>query len=170
MININEKCLDRESKVKFKNELYLFTEDGNKAVLEYMRNLTPQVLIGGVWILLVMRSSYVSDLFLWFITLIMAFIFMYMVIANIVDFIQKITNHMDSIVHNIPEYSACENTNDLKIWTRHLVVTLKLVLKNRKILFLEFILAIFFLLFPTAVVFFASVNTGVQFLKSITGG
>ncbi len=51
----------KAGKKRIKSNLFLFTPDGNKAVLEYMRNLTPQVLFGGVWILFVVRSNTLNN-------------------------------------------------------------------------------------------------------------
>lgn len=166
--NDDEKC--KESKKRIKSDLFLFTPEGNKAVLEYMRNLTPQVLVGGVWILFVVRSNTLNNYVLWIVSLAMAFIFFYIVIANIINFIQLITDHMDKQVENLSEYKVCDNPYNLKIWGKHILRTLGLVAKKKKSLLVEFILAIIFLLIPTLIVLFASVNAAIQLHKSMIGG
>jgi len=158
-----------ENKKPVNLELFLFTPEGNKAVLEYMRNLTPQVLVGGVWILFVVRSNSVSNFTLWLVTIGMTFIFFYIVLANIFHFIQQITDHMNKVVKNIPNYKQCDDLYSFRVWSRHLFTTLVLVAKNKKILLVEFILAIVFLLIPTVIVLFASKNSAEQLFKNIFG-
>lgn len=160
----------KAGKKRIKSNLFLFTPDGNKAVLEYMRNLTPQVLFGGVWILFVVRSNTLNNYILWSVTLAMAFIFFYIVIANIMNFIQQITDHMDRQVENLSEYRVCDNPYNLKVWSKHFLRTLKLVAQKRKILLVEFVLALIFLLIPTLIVLFASGNAAIQLHKSMIGG
>ncbi|MBI1453620.1 hypothetical protein IL972_17125 [Acinetobacter sp. FL51] len=160
----------KDGKKKIKSDFFLFTPDGNKAVLEYMRNLTPQVLVGGVWIVCVLRSNTLDDYMLWGVTIAMAFIFLYIVIANITNFIQQITDHMAKQVENLSEYKVCDNPYNFKVWCKFLLRTLVLVAKNKKSLLVEFILAIIFLLIPTVIVVFASVNAAIQLHKSMIGG
>lgn len=160
----------KDGKKKIKSDFFLFTPDGNKAVLEYMRNLTPQVLVGGVWIVCVLRSNTLDDYMLWGVTIAMAFIFLYIVIVNITNFIQQIIDHMAKQVENISEYKVCDNPYNFKVWCKFLLRTLVLVAKNKKSLLVEFILAIIFLLIPTVIVVFASVNAAIQLHKSMIGG
>lgn len=160
----------KDGKKKIKSDFFLFTPDGNKAVLEYMRNLTPQVLVGGVWIVCVVRSNTLDDYMLWGVSIAMAFIFFYIVIANIMNFIQQITDHMAKQVENLSEYKVCDNPYNFKVWCKFLLRTLVLVAKNKKSLLVEFILAIIFLLIPTVIVIFASVNAAIQLHKSMIGG
>ncbi|MCL6237099.1 hypothetical protein M5F66_01855 [Acinetobacter sp. ANC 5033] len=169
MKNCNDEKY-KDGKKKIKSDFFLFTPDGNKAVLEYMRNLTPQVLVGGVWIVFVLRSNTLEDYMLWGVSIAMAFIFFYIVIANITNFIQQITDHMAKQVENLSEYKVCDNPYNFKVWCKFLLRTLVLVAKNKKSLLVEFILAIIFLLIPTVIVVFASVNSAIQLHKSMIGG
>ena len=122
MKNCNDEKY-KDGKKKIKSDFFLFTPDGNKAVLEYMRNLTPQVLVGGVWIVFVLRSNTLEDYMLWGVSIAMAFIFFYIVIANITNFIQQITDHMAKQVENLSEYKVCDNPYNFKVWCKFLLRT-----------------------------------------------
>lgn len=159
---------------KSNRELFLFTSDGSKAVLEYMRNLTPQVLVGSVWVLFSVRSielslSYQTIVF-WVVTVSMGLLFLYIVISNMTDFIDKSSKHMDKKIKGIEGFKPCENPYNFRVWVRHLWETLKLVFKNEKVLFIEFIFTIIFLLIPTVVVLFIAAKQADDLYKALLGG
>lgn len=167
---MNEKNNDKKSS----RELFLFTAEGRKAVMEYMRNLTPQVLVGSAWVVFAVRSMQLSfswkTLIFWGVTCGMVVLFFYIVISNMTDFINKITEHMEKKVKGIDGFQPCENPYNFQIWIRHLGKTLKLVYENEKILFVEFFLAIFFLITPTIIVFLIAAKQADDLYRSLIGG
>lgn len=168
---MNEKDNDQK---KSNKELFLFTSDGSKAVLEYMRNLTPQVLVGSVWILFTVRSFELDfsgkTLVFWCSTLALACLFFYLVISNMIDFMNKSSDHMQNKINNIDGFKPCENPDSFKAWSKHLCTALKLVFKREKILFVEFILTIIFLLTPTVAVLFLVAKQAEDLYRSLLGG
>ncbi|MEQ1161490.1 hypothetical protein ABLT50_12195 [Acinetobacter calcoaceticus] len=159
---------------KSSRELFLFTAEGRKAVMEYMRNLTPQVLVGSAWVVFAVRSMQLSfswqTLVFWCVTCAMVLLFFYIVTSNMVMFINESSHHMDNRIKGIEGYTACENPYGFKVWIRHLRKTLKLVYKNEKILFVEFILTIFFLITPTIIVFLIAAKQADDLYRSLIGG
>ncbi|MCH4247572.1 MAG: hypothetical protein LKF82_07000 [Acinetobacter populi] len=163
-----------DNKEKSNRELFLFTSDGRKAVLEYMRNLTPQVLVGSVWMVFAVRSIELSfsgkTIVFWFVTLTLSCLFCYLVMGSMIDFINKSTEHMQNKIKKIDGFKPCENPNNFKVWSKYLCTTLKLVFKSEKILFVEFILTILFLLTPTIAVLFLVAKQADDLYRSLLGG
>ncbi|WP_119025610.1 hypothetical protein [Acinetobacter soli] len=162
-----------DKKEKSEKELFLFTSDGSKAVLEYMRNLTPQVLVGSVWVLFAVRSFELDfsgkTLVFWCSTLALTCLFFYLVISNMIDFTNKNSDHMQNKINNIDGFKPCENPNSLKVWSKHLYTTLILVFQSEKILLVEFILTIIFLMMPTMAVLFLVAKQADDLYRSILG-
>lgn len=162
-----------DKKEKSEKELFLFTSDGSKAVLEYMRNLTPQILVGSVWVLFAVRSFELDfsgkTLVFWCSTLALTCLFFYLVISNMIDFTNKNSDHMQNKINNIDGFKPCENPNSLKVWFKHLYTTLILVFQSEKILFVEFILTIIFLMTPTMAVLFLVAKQADDLYRSILG-
>lgn len=154
-------------------DLFLFTSGGSEAVLGYMRNLTSQILVGSVCILFSVRSFELDfsgkTLVFWCCTLALTFLFFYLVISNMIDFNNKISKHMQNRINNIDGFKPCENPYNLKVWCMHLYTTLKLVFKSEKILFVEFILTIIFLLTPTMTVLFLVAKQADDLYRSLLG-
>ena len=154
---------------KLENTLFVFTHDGSLAVLEYMRNLTPQVLVGGMWVAFVIRSNSINEWSLWCVSLAMLFIFVYMVMANIINFLEKILAHMEKNIKGIPNYQKCDNPYSLKEELSHLFKIIKLIAKHKKILILELITNLILLLMPTVMVIVASISSAYQLHKLLFG-
>ena len=173
MINVDE-IKDNNGKSQVKKEPFLFTLEGGRAVLEYMRNMTPQVLIGSIWIVFSLRSLELSftvkNLIFWLVTLAMMFIFFYLIIANYFNFIKPMTNNIENRITGMQNYKACENPQNLSAWFKHVWRTLCLAYKYEKILFFEFIMIGIFIQIPTVIVIIASANSAAQLYKALTSG
>ena len=159
---------------KSNNKLFLFTTEGNKAVFEYMRNLTPQVFIFSVGVVFAIRVQELpfsdKSIVLGLVAFAMCFVFIYLFMANIIDFIDKITDFMDEKIREVDGYKKCENPSVLKSSLTHLITTLVLIFKKKKTLFFEFFIALIFLIMPSVVVFIASGHTAISIYKSLFGG
>lgn len=156
------------------NELFLFTSDGAQAVLDYMRNLAAQVLVGIAWIVFSVRSNELTfsgnTLVFWSVTLATIFIFFYMVIANLMIFTSKIIEHMDKVIKGIDGYKQCEANYSFNIYFKHVIWIFGLVAKNKKLLIIECIFALIFLIVPTVIVFIISMGQANQLYKTLVGG
>lgn len=53
----------------------LFTLEGGRGFLEFMRNMTPQILVGSISIICTIRALDTENIPLWILTLIMWFVF-----------------------------------------------------------------------------------------------
>lgn len=165
---------DKDKVKKSGRKFFLFTEEGKEAVQDYMRNMTPQIIMGGIGLVFAVRTTQLNfssqAILMGIVSLITLLLFIYILMINIVDFTDKITAHIDDQIRSLADYKACENLKDFKVWCQHLMRTLLLTLGNRKILFVEFVLALTLLLIPTIAVFFMSAKTAIDILKSISGG
>ncbi|MDC5417483.1 hypothetical protein ACT4VL_04680 [Acinetobacter baumannii] len=159
---------------KSANKLFLFTSEGNKAVFDYMRNLTPQVLIFSVGVVFTIRTYELpfsnKSIILGLVAFAMFFVFIYLIMANIIDFIDKISNFMYEEIKKIEGYKKDKDLSKFKYWFTHLIGVLSLTFKKKRSLVYEFILALVFLIIPSVVVFITSGHTAISIYRSLFGG
>lgn len=139
-----------------KQHSFLFTRGGGSAVLAYLRNIPVQVLIGTVAILAVFRAHEYdfswTAVFFWLFALSMMFVFIYTVLVNTINFLKKITDYMDDQVRAIRGFKASERSHSIWRSTAESFQVLGLVFRRKKLLFLEFILILIFVLVPTSII------------------
>lgn len=168
------KLAHQTDTAKVKRSAFLFTLDGGKAVLEYMRNVTPQVLIGSMWMLAFIRAIQldfsVKTLFFWLLTFAITLVFFYIVIANYFYFLQPMIKNMEARINDIQDYKACETPHKFRVWFKHLFTTLKLAYRYKKILVVEFILIGILLQIPTIIVLLASAHSADQLYQALLLG
>ena len=147
----------------------LLSLQGGRNFLEFMRNLTPQVLVGSMSIIFTLRATETGNILLWFVSLIMWFVFLYITIANYLNFIEPVLKYLESELGSINGYMTKSDTVGLKFtfWVKGLINNIYLTSKFKKKVFFELLLLLIFIEIPSMILLFASATSATQIYSFI---
>lgn len=142
----------------------LFTLEGGRGFLEFMRNMTPQILVGSISIICTIRALDTGNIPLWILTLIMWFVFFYIAVANYINFISPVMKYIGDELADIEGYMTKSDTVGLKFddWLKGLIKNICLTYKHKKKIFLELVLLAILVEIPSVVALFAAGTTASQ--------
>lgn len=148
---------------------YLLSLEGGRGFLEFMRNMTPQILVGSISIICTIRAANTGNILLWILTLIMWFVFFYLAVANYVNFISPVMKYIGDELGGIEGYMAKSDTHGLKfkVWLKGLIKNIYLTFKYKRKIFLELVLLTILVEIPSIVAIFAAGITASQLYSFI---
>ena len=147
----------------------LLTLRGGRNFLEFMRNMTPQILVGSMSIIFTIRAYETGNILLWLLSLIIWFVFFYITIANYSNFVEPIMKYIGHELESIDGYMIKSDTVGLKfiVWFKGLLKNIYLTYKFKKKIFFELLLLTIFIEIPSMILLFASATSASQIYSFI---
>lgn len=142
----------------------LLTLEGGRGFLEFMRNMTPQILVGSISIICTIRAVDTGNIQLWILTLIMWFVFFYIAVANYINFISPVMKYIGDELASIEGYMTKSDAEGLKfkVWLKGLIKNIYLTSIYKRKIFLELVVLAILVEIPSIVAIFAAGTTAGQ--------